>query len=57
MQHFDYIAIVDVNRYRQFTAVPDLYPAAAAFYQKLVAGELGFERLGHGGFNFPVHDL
>ena len=39
----DFIAIVDVNRYRQFTAVPDLYPAMASFYQKLVRGEMGFE--------------
>ncbi len=46
VQDVDYIAIVDVNRHRQFTAVPDLYPAAALFYRKLVAGELGFEPVG-----------
>jgi tetratricopeptide (TPR) repeat protein len=45
MQYLDYIALVDVNRYRQFTAAPDLYPAAASFYQKLVEGELGFEQV------------
>jgi hypothetical protein len=38
----DYIALVDVNRYAQFTAVSDLYPAVADFYTRLVAGELGF---------------
>ena len=39
----DYIAIVDVNRYQQFTAVPELLPVAAEFYHRLVAGELGFD--------------
>jgi tetratricopeptide (TPR) repeat protein len=39
----DYIAITDVNRYRQFTAAPELVPAAARFYRQLVAGELDFE--------------
>ncbi len=34
--------LVDVNRYAQFTAVSDLYPAVADFYTRLVAGELGF---------------
>ncbi|MFT5375611.1 MAG: tetratricopeptide (TPR) repeat protein [Candidatus Latescibacterota bacterium] len=38
-----YIAVVDVNRQRQFRAVPDLYPAVASFYEKLWAGELGFK--------------
>lgn len=42
LKDLDYIALIDVNRYRQFTAVPDLTPTAAAFYQRLVAGELGF---------------
>ncbi|MCC7265148.1 MAG: glycosyltransferase family 39 protein [Candidatus Latescibacteria bacterium] len=39
----DYVAITDVNRYRQYLGAPDLYPTMAAFYQRLVAGELGFE--------------
>jgi len=39
----DYMALVDVNRQRQFSAVPKLYPAVASFYQKLWAGELGFK--------------
>ena len=38
----DYLTIIDANRYAQFIAVPDLYPAVASFYQRLVAGELGF---------------
>jgi tetratricopeptide (TPR) repeat protein len=43
VQELEYLALTDVNRYRQFTAAPDLVPAASAFYQKLIAGELGFE--------------
>ncbi len=39
LKDLDYIALIDVNRYRQFTAVPDLTPTAAAFYQRLVAGD------------------
>jgi len=38
----DYIAIAGVNRHQQFTAVPEMYPAVADFYDKLVAGKLGF---------------
>ena len=45
LQDLDYIALVDINRYRQFTATPDLTPVAAAFYQRLIAGELGFRVL------------
>jgi tetratricopeptide (TPR) repeat protein len=37
-----YVAITDVNRYRQYTAVPVLFPVLHDFYRKLVAGELGF---------------
>jgi hypothetical protein len=37
-----YIALVDVNRAQQFAAVPDLTPTATAFYQRLLAGELGY---------------
>ena len=36
----------DANRYRQFTAAPDLTPAVAAFYRRLLAGELGFRVVG-----------
>lgn len=39
----DYLAITDVNRYQQYLAAPELYPAMAEFYRRLVAGELGFE--------------
>ena len=39
----DYIAIIDVNRYQQFTAVPELLPVAAEFYHRLVDGKLGFD--------------
>jgi len=42
-QGLDYIAVVDANRYRQFTAAADLYPALANFYHRLWAGELGFK--------------
>ena len=38
----DYIVVTDVNRYRQFTAVPELYPVVAEFYQRLWDGKLGF---------------
>ena len=43
LNHLDYIAITDVNRYQQFTAAPELVPGGAAFYQALVDGELGFD--------------
>lgn len=39
----DYLAILDVNRYQQFAAVPELIPGGAAFYQALVDEELGFD--------------
>ena len=39
----DYLAILDVNRYQQFTAVPDLIPGGSAFYEALVDEELGFD--------------
>jgi Tfp pilus assembly protein PilF len=38
-----FVAITDVNRYRQYAAVPGLFPVLHDFYTKLVAGELGFE--------------
>ena len=39
----DYIVITDVNRYQHFTAVPELIPGGAAFYEALVEGDLGFD--------------
>ena len=45
LQDLDYIALIDINRARQFMSVPDLTPTAAAFYQRLLAGELGFSVL------------
>lgn len=44
-QDLDYLAILEENRYRQFTAVPEMIPGAAAFYRALVDGELGFDRV------------
>jgi len=38
----EYIALVDVNRYQQFGSAPKRMPATAAFYRRLVAGELGY---------------
>lgn len=38
----DYFGLIDVNRYRQFTSVPEWYPVVADFYWKLAAGDLGF---------------
>ena len=43
VKRMDYIAAVDVNRYRQFVAVPALLPVANSFYRSLWGGELGFE--------------
>ena len=43
LKDLDYLAITDVNRYRQFTAAPDLVPGGSAFYRALVEGELGFD--------------
>jgi len=43
LQDVDYLAITDVNRYQQFTAAPDLFPAAAAFYRTLLDGDMGFD--------------
>ena len=36
-----YVAITDVNRYRQYAAVAGLFPVLHDCYTKLVAGELG----------------
>ncbi|MFH1570378.1 MAG: hypothetical protein ABIL09_20470, partial [Gemmatimonadota bacterium] len=43
LRQADYLAVVDANRILQFGAVPDLLPAAAEFYRRLLDGELGFE--------------
>lgn len=43
LQDMEYIALADVNRYAQFTAVPELFPVVAGLYERLTAGELGFE--------------
>lgn len=43
MGAMDYIAITDVNRHAQFTAVPDLFPVLATFYERLLNGQLGFD--------------
>ena len=37
-----YLAIIDVNRYQQFTVAADLYPAAASYYRELTRGTMGF---------------
>ncbi len=39
----EYLVIIDSNRAAQFRAVPELFPAIAAFYQRLIEGRLGFE--------------
>lgn len=43
LKDLDYLAVADVNRYKQFTAAPDLVPGGSAFYRALVEGELGFD--------------
>jgi hypothetical protein len=43
MRELDFVVLVDANRYRQYTAVPEFFPVLAGLYGKLVAGELGFE--------------
>jgi tetratricopeptide (TPR) repeat protein len=39
----DWVAITDVNRYRQYTAAARMYPVLASFYENLLQGHLGFE--------------
>lgn len=46
VRSMDYIVATDVNRYRQFTAVPEMFPVASAFYRGLWDGTLGFVREG-----------
>ena len=43
LNDLDYLVIIDVNRYQQYTAAPDLIPGGSAFYRALVEGELGFD--------------
>jgi tetratricopeptide (TPR) repeat protein len=43
LQGMEYLALTDVNRHAQFTAVPELFPVVAGLYERLFAGELGFE--------------
>jgi len=43
LEEMEYIAIVDVNRYQQYVAAPEVYPAAAAMYERLTHGRLGFD--------------
>ncbi len=43
LESADWVALTDVNRYRQYTAAEDMYPVAASFYTSLLAGDLGFE--------------
>ena len=38
-----WVAITDVNRYRQYTAATGLYPVLSSFYTALLDGGLGFE--------------
>ena len=38
----DYIAVTDITRYRQFRAVPEMFPVVAEFYGRLLQGRLGF---------------
>ena len=43
LQQAEWLALAEENRAVQFGAVPELFPVVAAFYAKLLAGELGFE--------------
>ena len=60
-QRLDYLALIDVNRYRQFTAAPARYPVAASFYRRLYAGKLGYDPVARfkiypSLFGFPWRD-
>lgn len=39
----EYLALIAENRRAQFSAVPELFPVAAGFYERLWGGELGFD--------------
>jgi len=63
LQDIEYITLVDINRARQFMAVPELTPAASAFYRRLLDGQLGYRvirRFKHSpsllGMDFPDDD-
>ncbi|MBM3279282.1 MAG: glycosyltransferase family 39 protein [Candidatus Handelsmanbacteria bacterium] len=43
LQGMEYLVLTDVNRYVQFTAAPELFPAVAGLYRRLLEGEMGFE--------------
>ncbi len=45
LSNIDYIALIKENRFRQFTAMPSLFPVAADFYIRLLSEELGFESI------------
>ncbi len=42
LTNVEHVALIDVNRYQQFKAAPELMPATAAFYQRLLNNELGY---------------
>ncbi len=39
----EWVALVDANRYLQFTTVPEMMPGMSAFYEGLLHGRLGFD--------------
>lgn len=43
LRDVEWVAITDVNRYRQFVAADRLYPVTASFYRSLVDGSLGYD--------------
>jgi tetratricopeptide (TPR) repeat protein len=47
VKEVDYIVVTAVNRHAQYTAVPEMYPVLAGFYDGLLAGKLGFEPVQH----------
>jgi len=42
IEDVDFLVVIAVNRAAQFTAVPELFPAVADFYERLMAERLGF---------------
>jgi tetratricopeptide (TPR) repeat protein len=58
-----WIVLIEENRMRQFTRVPDRYPIASEFYSRLASGDLGFEQVaefkvqpGLGPWQYDEHD-
>ena len=45
LRAMDYIAVVDINRYRQFVGAPEVSLVASAFYRRLWDESLGFDRV------------